>query len=205
VLNTLAAHRYLPVCGLRSPAEAVPLADALRRGGLPIIEVTLRSPDALACLDAMVRMPDLVVGAGTVRTAAQLRAVESVGAAFAVSPCLTPSLAAAAQSASIPFIPGVATPSEVQMAVDAGFSTVKFFPAEASGGFAALRALAEVFGEVRFVPTGGLTLESAGRYLEHPQVLAVGGSWMLPAVAREAGDWDAIVQSIAATVGAATP
>jgi len=200
-VNVLAAHRYLPVCALRSPDEALPLADALLRGGLPVAEVTLRSPDAMAGLEAMLRVPDLLVGAGTVRTAAQLRAVESAGAAFAVSPCLTPSLAAAARDASIPFIPGVATASEVQLAVDAGLTVVKFFPAEASGGYAALRALAEVFVEVRFVPTGGLTAEIAARYLEHPQVLAVGGSWMLPAAAREAGDWDAVATAVAATVG----
>lgn len=164
------------------------------------MEVTLRTPDALAGLAVMCRVPGLTVGAGTVRTAAQLHAVVEAGAAFAVSPALTESLADIARQLSIPFIPGVATATEIQRAVDDGFDTVKFFPAEPLGGVRMLRSLAEVFVDVTFMPTGGITQDSAREYLSLDCVVAVGGSWMLPRAAREAEDWDQVQRAIAECV-----
>jgi 2-dehydro-3-deoxyphosphogluconate aldolase/(4S)-4-hydroxy-2-oxoglutarate aldolase len=186
------------VCSLNSPAEAEPLAACLIQGGLPLIEVTLRSPGALRCLEAMAAQPGLLVGAGTVRTAQQMRAAVDAGAAFVVSPCLTDPLAAAAAELNIPFLPGASTATEIQRAADAGFSTIKFFPAEAAGGLPTLAALAEPFHEISFVPTGGITAATAPAYLAHPRVAAVGGGWMVPAQQRSAGDWAAVTASVAA-------
>lgn len=190
-------YRIVPVCSLRAPAEAKPLADALLAGGLPLIEATLRTPDALASLEALAGVDGLAVGAGTVRTAEQFRQAVDAGASFVVSPFLTESLAAAARQAGVPYLPGVTTAREIQLAVDAGFTTVKFFPAEASGGLATVAALAEVFAEVCFVPTGGISASSAPDYLAHPQVVAVGGSWMLPRLLRDAGDWAGVMAEVA--------
>lgn len=198
--EVLSAFPVIPVCGLASPADAEPLGEALRAGGLPIIEVTLRTPDALESLAAMAKVDGVLVGAGTVRTAAQLDAALDAGAAFIVSPCLTPTLARAAIDAGVPFLPGATTPSEIQTAVDAGFDTVKFFPAEALGGLPVLSALAEVFRDVTFVPTGGISATTFRSYLAHPQIPAVGGSWMVPAAARAAGDWAAVSAAVAACV-----
>ena len=199
-MSVFAAHRVVPVCTLRSPAEAGPLGEALVAGGLPLVEVTLRTPDALDGLIAMTRVPGLTVGAGTVRTAAQLHAVVDAGAAFAVSPCLTPAVEAAAEELGFPLIPGVVTPTEIQSAVDAGFTTVKFFPAEASGGVRTLKALSDVFRDVDFMPTGGIDQNSAHDYLALGRVVAVGGSWMLPGAAREAEEWEAVRRAVASCV-----
>ncbi|BBH17558.1 ketohydroxyglutarate aldolase [Nocardioides baekrokdamisoli] len=203
MITMLEGFRTIPVCTLRSPAEARPLGEALVAGGLPVVEVTLRTPDALAGLAEMCKVPGLTVGAGTVRTAQQMHEVLEAGAAFAVSPALTASLADAAHALGLPFIPGVATPTEIQTAVDAGFDTVKFFPAEASGGVRALKALTDVFVDVRFMPTGGITQDSARDYRALDQVFAVGGSWMLPLAAREAEDWEAVRLAVAACVASA--
>lgn len=202
MISLLERFRVIPVCGLSSPAEAEPLGEALRAGGLPIVEITLRTPDALECLAAMARVEGITVGAGTVRTARQYEAAVAAGADFVVSPCLTRSLRRAARGSSVPFLPGTASPTDIQNAVDAGFDVVKFFPAEASGGIAALSAMADVFSEVSFVPTGGLTAASAQGYLAHAQVPSVGGGWMLPRAARAAGDWAAVADSVAACVAA---
>lgn len=199
----LAGHRIVPVCTLRSPEEAEPLGAALVAGGLPLVEVTLRAPDALAGLIAMTRIPGLIVGAGTVRTAEHLHAVADAGVAFAVSPCFAPAVAAAAIQRGVPLVPGVVTPSEIQAAVDAGFNTVKFFPAETSGGVRTLKALSDVFRDVEFMPTGGIDQVSARDYLALDRVVAVGGSWMLPGAAREAGDWEAVRRAVASCVEAA--
>jgi 2-dehydro-3-deoxyphosphogluconate aldolase/(4S)-4-hydroxy-2-oxoglutarate aldolase len=188
----------IPVSGLSSPDEAGPLAEALRVGGLPLIEVTLRTPTSLASLEAMARQRGILVGAGTVRTPAQLGAAVRAGASFVVSPCLTAGLAAAAAAFGVPLLPGVATSTEIQIAVDLGFSTVKFFPAESSGGAAAVAALAQPFHDVTFVPTGGITSATAPGYLALPSVAAIGGAWMLPASARQEGDWQSVAQSVSA-------
>ena len=195
---TLRRFGVVPVCGLLSPEEAGPLAAALVAGGLPLIEVTLRTPWSLASLEEMARQPGILVGAGTVRTPAQMESAVRAGASFIVSPCLTGDLAAAAADLDVPFLPGVATPSEIQRACDLGMSTVKFFPAESSGGATAVRALAQPFHDVTFVPTGGITADSAPSYLAIPQVAAVGGGWMVPTPPRQAHDWDSVTQAISA-------
>jgi len=192
----LRSHRLVPVVGLTSPAEAAPLARALIDGGLPIVEVTLRHEGALETLRAIARTEGLLVGAGTVRTPDQMYDAVEAGARFVVSPCLTPGLAEAARSLGVAFVPGAATATEIQLAVDEGFGLVKFFPAEASGGVAALRALAEPFRDVMFLPTGGITSLSAPDYLALPQVVAVGGSWMVPAALRVTADWQGIATAI---------
>lgn len=197
-MKVLAPFRVIPVCSMISPSEAAPLAEALISGGLPVVEVTLRAPDALEGLAALARDSGLLVGAGTVRTAEQLHRAVDAGAQFVVSPCLTDGLARAALEVGIPFLPGAATATEIQRAVDAGFDTVKFFPAEAAGGLDALLALSGPFGDVTFLPTGGISEENAWNYLQHPQVLAVGGSWMLPRELREAGEWAAVVRAVEA-------
>jgi 2-dehydro-3-deoxyphosphogluconate aldolase/(4S)-4-hydroxy-2-oxoglutarate aldolase len=188
----------VPVCGLLSPDEAGPLAAALVAGGLPLIEVTLRTPWSLSSLEEMARQPGILVGAGTVRTPAQMESAVRAGASFIVSPCLPGDLAAAAADLDVPFLPGVTTPSEIQRACDLGMSTVKFFPAESSGGVTAVRALAQPFHDVTFVPTGGITADTAPSYLAIPQVAAVGGGWMVPTPPRQAHDWDSVTQAISA-------
>lgn len=192
----LRSHRMVPAVGLASTAEAAPLAEALIAGGLPIVEVTLRHEGALETLRAIARTEGLLVGAGTVRTPAQMHEAVEAGARFIVSPCLTPGLASAARSLGIPFVPGAATATEIQVAVDEGFGLVKFFPAEASGGVAALRALAEPFRDVTFLPTGGITSLSAPDYLSLPQVVAVGGSWMVPTALRVNADWGGVAKAV---------
>ena len=194
----LGTHRVVPVCGQVRAEQSAHLARALIDGALPLVEVTLRSQDALDGLTAMAAQPGLTVGAGTVRTPQQMKEAARAGASFVVSPCLTESLAATAHELGIPFLPGVATATEIQLAVDAGFTVVKFFPAECSGGLAALTALAGPFPEVRFVPTGGIDATTAAAYLEHPSVLAVGGSWMLPETLRAEGDWGGVTEAVAA-------
>ncbi|HET7690216.1 MAG TPA: bifunctional 4-hydroxy-2-oxoglutarate aldolase/2-dehydro-3-deoxy-phosphogluconate aldolase [Nocardioidaceae bacterium] len=193
----IAPFRVIPVCGLDHPSEVRPLRDALVDGGLPVVELTLRAPEAMACLEAMATQPGILVGAGTVRTAAQLRVAVAAGAAFVVSPCFTEELAEAALDLQVPYLPGVATAGEIQRAVDAGFDTLKLFPAEAIGGLPVLRALADPFHDVRFVPTGGIGPVTAASYLSHASVLAVGGGWMVPSEARARGDWAAVRSAVA--------
>lgn len=192
------ARRVLPVVSLTGPDEAAPVAAALMRGGIPVAEITLRTPYALGGLRAMAAIDGVLVGAGTVRTPRDLEIALDAGAAFVVSPCLTAELAAAARSAGVPFLPGVATPTEIQVAVDHGWDVVKLFPAEVVGGLAAVDALAAPFPDVTFVPTGGITSATAPAYLARPQVLAVGGSWMLPEHARRSGDWAAVRAAVSA-------
>lgn len=205
IADLLAVHRLVPTVGLTARDEAAHVADALVRGGLPVIEVTLRNSEALDRLAEIAPREDILVGAGTVRTPAQLRAAIDLGARFVVSPCLTPALAEAAAGISVPYLPGVATPSELQLAVDAGYRVVKFFPAEANGGVRALRALSEVFPEMRFVPTGGITGTIAPDYFALDAVVAVGGSWMIPRDRRAAGDWESVRFAIRAAIHEVRP
>jgi len=170
----------IPVLVIERLEDAVPIAEALVEGGLPVLEVTLRTPVALEAIRAMKRVPGAVVGAGTVLDPDQLAAALDAGAEFIVSPGLTERLGEAAFSAAIPFLPGVATTGDVMRARDHGFSRLKFFPAEAAGGLPVLQALSAVFGEMRFCPTGGITQESAPRWLALPAVACVGGSWLAP-------------------------
>ena len=167
----------IPVLVLDDPDAAVGIGEALVRGGLRVLEVTLRSPRALEVLQAMTRIPGAVVGAGTVLSPAQLGAAVAAGAGFIVSPGLTPALAEAA--GNIPFLPGVSTASDVLRGLELGLTRFKFFPAEASGGLPALRALAAPFGQARFCPTGGIAEATAPAWLAEEAVLCVGGSWLV--------------------------
>jgi len=180
----------IPVLTIDRDRDAVPLARALLDGGLPVIEIMLRTAAAPAAIAAIVReLPQVTVGAGTLLRAADVAMAVHVGARFLVSPGLTPELASAALAAELPYLPGVATPSEVMSARALGICVMKLFPAEAIGGTAWLRAVAPVFRGIAFCPTGGVDEASAVDYLALPNVPLVGGSWMAPKNAIAAGDW----------------
>lgn len=183
----------VPVLTIERPEDAVPLARALYEGGLGLIEVAMRTSAAPAAIAAIAReLPQVVVGAGTLLRAADVAAAVHAGARFLVSPGMTPELAAAALATELPYLPGVATPSEVMAARALGVCVMKFFPAEALGGAAYLKALAPVFPGIAFCPTGGIDEDKAGAYLSLPNVAMVGGSWMVPKEAVAAGDWGRI-------------
>ncbi len=171
----------IPVLVLDDDVDPVALAEALVEGGLPVIEVTLRTPNALPAMRAMARVEGAVVGAGTVLNEAMFGIAIDAGAGFVVSPGLTDPLARAAIASGIPFLPGVANAGDIMRGLDHGLNRFKFFPAEAAGGLPALKALAGPFGDIRFCPTGGIRAETASNWLAHPSVLCVGGSWILPA------------------------
>jgi 2-dehydro-3-deoxyphosphogluconate aldolase/(4S)-4-hydroxy-2-oxoglutarate aldolase len=180
----------LPVVVIEDVADAVPLARALVAGGLPAIEVTLRTPVALEALRAIAgEVPGAVVGAGTVVTPGQVKECVEAGARFLVSPGWTELLLEAMQGSGVPFLPGVSTTSEVVALLERGVREMKFFPAQASGGTAYLKALAGPLPQARFCPTGGIGVDSAPEYLALPNVGCVGGSWMIPGDAVAARDW----------------
>jgi 2-dehydro-3-deoxyphosphogluconate aldolase/(4S)-4-hydroxy-2-oxoglutarate aldolase len=182
----------IPVIVIESAEQALPLAQALVRGGLRVLEVTLRTPAALAAMRVMAQVEGAIVGAGTVLTAMQFDQAIEAGAQFVVSPGLTDALAQAAKTRSVPLLPGTATASEVMRAREAGLRHLKFFPAESSGGIASLKGLGSVFPDVLFCPTGGITEASAPSYLALKNVACVGGSWVTPADALASGDWGRI-------------
>ena len=185
----------IPVIVLHRVAHAVPLARALLAGGVRVLEVTLRTDVALSCIEAIVReVPEAIVGAGTIRNAADARAAASVGCRFGVSPGYTPAVATACKKANLPLLPGVATASEVMAAQDDGIDFLKFFPATAAGGIPMLKALGGPFPEVMFCPTGGITPETAPQFLALPNVKVCGGSWLTPQDAIDSGDWDRITR-----------
>jgi 2-dehydro-3-deoxyphosphogluconate aldolase/(4S)-4-hydroxy-2-oxoglutarate aldolase len=185
----------IPVIVLNEIAHAVPLARALLAGGVRMLEVTLRTPQALACMEAIARnVPEAVLGAGTVRSAADARAAATAGARFAVSPGYTHKIGQACQDLGLPLLPGVATGSEILMCQEDGLTELKFFPAIQAGGVALLKAWGGPFGEVKFCPTGGITSGNAPEFLALPNILCVGGSWLVPADALAAGDWTRITQ-----------
>lgn len=189
-LTLLRQGPVMPVIVVNDAAVAVDLARALVAGGIRTLEITLRTKAALAAMRRIRdEVPDAIVGAGTVRTRAHLEAALDAGAQFGISPGLTPELAAAARASGVPFIPGVATPSEAMHAQDEGFNILKLFPAEAVGGIKLLKALAGPLPELRFCPTGGIDIHSAPNYLALPNVLCVGGSWLTPDDAIAAQDW----------------
>ena len=195
--------RRAPVIPVYAPAsvdEAVHTGQALVRGGLPVIEVTLRTPAALDALREMAAaLPDAIVGAGTVLDAAQFNAAVRAGAKFVVSPGATPALLSAAATRAVPFLPGVQTASELMAGLEAGLDTFKFFPAVPAGGVMMLQAFAGPFAHVRFCPTGGITPATAPPFLAQPNVLCIGGSWLTPAGLLAAGDWGAIEHLARAT------
>ena len=177
----MAAAPVIPVLVIERVEDAVPVAEALVAGGLPVLEVTLRTSAALDAIRAMKAVPGTIVGAGTVLNPAQLDAAVEAGSEFVVSPGLTESLGRAAADSPVPLLPGVASASDIMRALDLGFTRLKFFPAAASGGIPALKGFSSVFGQVRFCPTGGITLEMAADWLALPSVACVGSSWIVPA------------------------
>jgi len=180
----------IPVIVLKDVGQAVLLARALVLGGIRMLEVTLRTPQALACIEAIARdVPEAVVGAGTVRSASDAQACAMAGARFVVSPGYTRAVGQACRDAGLALLPGVATGSEIMMAQEDGLSELKFFPALQAGGTAMLKAWSGPFGDVRFCPTGGITMANAAEFLALPNVVCVGGSWLTPADAVARGDW----------------
>ena len=179
VLDVVVAKRIVPVVVIERADDARSLAEALIAGGLPIAEVTLRTPAAARAIAVMAAMDEMVVGAGTVIRADQVDDAVAAGARFIVTPGLSASVVARCVALGVPVVPGVSTASEIIAALDLGLNLLKFFPAEASGGIAALRALAAPFGDVRFIPTGGVNTGNAASYLALPAVAAIGGSWMV--------------------------
>lgn len=192
----LASHGpVIPVIVIERVEEALPLAEALLAGGVRVLEVTLRSDAALPAIAQIAKaFPQALVGAGTLRGAADAQRAKDAGAQFAVSPGYTPALGAACRALHLPLLPGVATSSEVMTALEGGYTFLKLFPAEAVGGQALLKSWASPFAEVSFCPTGGITCANAPHYLQLPNVRCVGGSWLLPADAVRAGDWARVTQ-----------
>jgi 2-dehydro-3-deoxyphosphogluconate aldolase / (4S)-4-hydroxy-2-oxoglutarate aldolase len=194
-LDVMSDAPVIPVIVLSDVAHAVPLARALVAGGIRMLEITLRTPVALACIEAIVKeVPDAIAGAGTVRSAADAQAAAMAGARFAVSPGYTSSVGKACHDLGIPLLPGVATPSEVMAAQEDGYHALKFFPALQAGGVPMLKAWQGPFGDVKFCPTGGITGGNAGDFLRLSNVVCVGGSWLTPAEVIERGDWAHITQ-----------
>ncbi len=192
----------LPVVVLSDPSDAVPLARALVAGGLPAIEVTLRTPAALDAIRAIAaEVPEAVVGAGTVITPGQVAECGAAGARFLVSPGWTDGLLAAMSASGLPYLPGVSTASEVVALLERGVREMKFFPAEAAGGTAYLRSLAGPLPQARFCPTGGIGAGNAGEYLALANVGCVGGSWMVPGDAVAARDWGRVEELARAAAG----
>lgn len=189
------AWPVMPVIVIDNPQHALPMAEALRDGGVTVLEITLRTDAALTAMhDISKALPGVVVGAGTVLNAEQLRRARDAGARFAVSPGLTEPLLIAAQQADIPLLPGAVTASEIQLALEYGLQTLKFFPAETAGGTPLLKALYGPFSQVRFCPTGGISPGNAAQYLSLPNVACVGGSWLTPAADMQAGNWKKLTE-----------
>jgi len=198
---TLTAHEVMddapviPVIVVSDLELAVPLARALVAGGIRMLEITLRTPVALACIEAIARdVPEAVPGAGTVRSAADVQAAAMAGARFAVSPGFTTAVGRACHDIELPLLPGVATGSEIMAAQELGYLALKFFPAKQAGGVAMLKAWQGPFADIRFCPTGGVTADNAGEFLALPNVACVGGSWLTPADALAQRDWARITQ-----------
>ncbi len=189
----------IPVLTIERTVDAVALARALVKGGLPVLEITLRTGAAMVALEAIAKeVPEAMVGAGTVLEAAQVEQIQRLGAKFAVSPGCTPNLMAATKAAGLPFLPGVQTVSEAMILAEQGYRVLKFFPAEPAGGLAWLRAVGAPLPGLRFCPTGGIGAETAQSYLALHNVACVGGSWVAPAAAVDAKDWSQIERLAAA-------
>lgn len=189
-LSLLAGQPVIPVLKIDDPAHAAPLARALAKGGLPAIEITLRTATALESIARVAsEVPEAIVGAGTILNARQFEQAAKAGSRFIVSPGITPQVIAAAANSDVPLLPGAITPGEMMSALEAGLDFLKFFPAEQAGGAAFLKSLASPFQELRFCPTGGIAAGNARDYLSLPNVLCVGGSWVAPDALVKAGKW----------------
>jgi len=194
-LDLVAYGPVIPVIVINLIEDAVPMAQALVDGGVRVLEVTLRTPIALQCMEAIAKaVPDAILGAGTVRSAADAQAAAMAGARFAVSPGYTESVGKACRDLELPLLPGVATASEIMAAQEGGYTELKFFPALQAGGIAMLKAWQGPFGDVRFCPTGGVSGGNAGDFLRLANVVCVGGSWLTPPEVIARGDWDHITQ-----------
>ncbi|MFN3576221.1 MAG: bifunctional 4-hydroxy-2-oxoglutarate aldolase/2-dehydro-3-deoxy-phosphogluconate aldolase [Tabrizicola sp.] len=182
----------VPVLVIEDPAHARPLAEALVAGGLPALEVTLRTPCALDAIRAMAEVAGGFVGAGTLLTPADVKAAKAAGATFGVSPGATDRIVAACEDEGLPLLPGAATASEIMLLLEKGYTVQKFFPAEQAGGAAYLKSIGAPIPQVKFCPTGGISLKTAPEYLGLSNILCVGGSWVAPKEAMARGDWAAI-------------
>ncbi|WP_028471503.1 bifunctional 4-hydroxy-2-oxoglutarate aldolase/2-dehydro-3-deoxy-phosphogluconate aldolase [Nocardioides alkalitolerans] len=192
----------VPVVIVDDLAHAVPIARALVAGGLPVIELTLRTPVALDAIRAIAdEVPEILLGAGTITTPAQAEEAVAAGAQFLVSPGATPTLLSAMGATGVPFLPGTATVSEALAVLEAGYAEMKFFPAEVSGGAAYLKAISSPLPAARFCPTGGITPANASSYLALPNVGCVGGTWLTPADAVDTGDWGRVTALAAQAAG----
>ena len=204
IIETLGAAGVIPVIVIEKEEQAVPLAKALVRGGLPVLEVTFRTQAAAGAIAAIRReVPEAVVGAGTLLTVEQLKAAKAAGAAFGVAPGFDPAIIAEAKAQDFPFCPGIATASELSQALTAGCKMVKFFPAEQAGGVKMIKNLlgAFRFTGVKFMPTGGVNLSNVGDYLAVPEIVCCGGTWIVPKDALAAGDY-ATIEKLAAEAAA---
>jgi 2-dehydro-3-deoxyphosphogluconate aldolase/(4S)-4-hydroxy-2-oxoglutarate aldolase len=205
LLDRIAENRIVPVVVAHNTADAAVLAEALAEGGLPVAEITFRTSAAAEVIRALVDDGRLLVGAGTVITPEQVDVAVNAGAQFVVSPGLVQSVVERANERGVLVIPGISTATEAIAAIQMGVRVVKFFPAESSGGAAAVRAFASVFPDLRFIPTGGIDEVRAKDYLSIPSVVAVGGSWMVPRREITNGDVSALRQIISAAVSATLP
>lgn len=193
MIEIIEKFRIVPVVAISDASKAAELASALFAGGLPIAEITLRTPASLEALKIAANNKDLFVGVGSLRTGEDLKKAIDAGARFAVSAGFSPSVAAEASKQGIPYFPGVSTPTEMLQAINEGITTLKFFPAETLGGVNALKAMSAPFPGISFMPTGGITAANAREYLQLSSVVAVGGSWMVAQKLVDAGDFEAII------------
>ncbi len=195
VKSILARTPVVPVIVIDNEKDAIPLAEALIAGGIPVLEITLRTPVGLKAIETVKkRFPEASVGAGTVLSPIDLQDAKDAGADFIVSPGLTPTLLAAGLEKGVPLLPGIASVSDMMLGIEAGLKTFKFFPAEANGGIPVLKAFAGPFADICFCPTGGIGINNASDYLALPSVLSVGGSWICPSSLVAAGDWQGITE-----------
>lgn len=201
----LGEYKLVPVIAIDDAAQADPLADALIAGGLPVAEVTFRTDAALESIQVMARRDDLLVGAGTVLSIHQVDQAKAAGAKFIVSPGFNSKVVEHAQAIGIPICPGVCTPSDVERAIERGLSVVKFFPAEAFGGLATLKAVAAPYRGMRFIPTGGIGPKNVCDYLAFDRVVACGGSWMVRPDLYANGDFVPVEQAVAEAVELVSP
>lgn len=191
-LDDITRYRIVPVVVLNDAANASGLGDALVAGGLPVAEVTFRTAAAAEAIRVLAKRDDILVGAGTVRSAAQVDEAVDAGARFIVSPGLRADIVKRAQELGVEVLPGAVTPTEILQAEELGLKTVKFFPANVYGGAAAIKALSAPFGDIQFIPTGGVSATNLGEFLALSCIPAVGGSWMVPAKAIDAGEFDKV-------------
>jgi 2-dehydro-3-deoxyphosphogluconate aldolase/(4S)-4-hydroxy-2-oxoglutarate aldolase len=199
LIDIMRASPVIPVIAIDNIEHAVPLARALVQGGIRVLEITLRTEHGLPAIRAIAQqVPDAIVGVGTLTQPDEFAAARDAGAVFGVSPGLTPALIAAAKASGLPLLPGVMTPSEVMAAREAGFRHLKLFPAVPAGGIGMLNAIAGPLPDMLFCPTGGISLETAPQFLACKNVVCVGGSWLTPKDALQAGDWQRIAALAAA-------